>query len=525
TATITTPVAGTLYSAGQTLNFAGSGSDPETGNLPASAFTWRIDFHHDTHTHPALPSTSGITSGSYAIPNRGEVSANVWYRIHLTVKDRAGLTYSTYRDVRPRTATITLATQPAGLQVTLGGQPRTTPISVVGVVGMIRSIGAVSPQTVNGVTYVFSSWSDGGAATHEIVTPATNTTYTAVYRASTADTTPPTVVITAPRPNYSYNDFAPLTQATGTASDTGGSNVAQVRTQLYSYDTATYWNGSTWVATATELPATGTTSWSFTLPALEDGRYALRATARDGAGNLSTPQSVDFWIDNVAPTLVVYYPKPDITYSYSVPDANGAVWDSGPGVAQVRSRLRRASDGFYWNGSGWVASQSELVAQLTFEETQTRWKTFFPPLESGGYTVQAIARDYVGNTALSEVVPFTVSLPSAPSATMASAAASTGGSNNLSTAVAPAATSSVHLDFVPALDSVTATDVEHYVVEINGQIVPVQRASSSASAHRVTLSLLPGTLRVGDKVVVWWTGLSDAQGRPLAAGSWQGKAS
>ena len=118
TANITAPPAGTLYAGGDTVNFAGSGNDPETGALPASAFTWRIDFHHDTHFHPFLADTTGITSGLFIAPTRGEVSANVFFRIHLTVRDPAGLTTEVTRDVLPRTSTITLATSPPGLQAT-----------------------------------------------------------------------------------------------------------------------------------------------------------------------------------------------------------------------------------------------------------------------------------------------------------------------------------------------------------------------------------------------------------------------
>jgi glucose/arabinose dehydrogenase len=137
-ATITAPAANTLYAGGDVIAFAGTGSDPETGGLPPSAFTWRVDFHHDTHIHPFMADTSGITSGSFTIPTRGEVSANVWYRIHLTVRDSAGLTSEVTRDVLPRVSTITLQTTPAGLQVTLDGQPVTTPFSVSSVVGIIR---------------------------------------------------------------------------------------------------------------------------------------------------------------------------------------------------------------------------------------------------------------------------------------------------------------------------------------------------------------------------------------------------
>jgi len=181
-ATITAPANNTLYSAGDTIAYSGTGTDPEDGNLPASAFTWQVDFHHDTHLHPFIPATSGATGGTFTIPRVGETSANVWYRIHLTVKDSGGLTSTTYVDVVPRKVTLSLATSPSGLQVTLDGQPVTAPASVVGVVGLTRTLGVVSPQTAGGVSYEFVSWSDGGTAIHSINTPASNTTYTATFR-------------------------------------------------------------------------------------------------------------------------------------------------------------------------------------------------------------------------------------------------------------------------------------------------------------------------------------------------------
>lgn len=181
TATISTPTTGTSYRGGQTISYSGAGSDPEDGTLPASAFTWEVVFHHDTHTHPFIAATSGSTSGSFVIPDQGETATNVFYRIHLTVRDSAGVTHTTTRDIVPQTSNITLQTNPAGLQVTLDGSPVTTPTTVASVVGMRRSLGVVSPQTSGGNTYSFSSWSDAGAATHDIVTPATNTTYTATF--------------------------------------------------------------------------------------------------------------------------------------------------------------------------------------------------------------------------------------------------------------------------------------------------------------------------------------------------------
>lgn len=181
-AAITSPANRTLYNAGDTITYSGTGTDPEDGNLPPSAFTWQVDFHHDGEVDVFRPPVSGSTSGSFTIPTRGETSANVFYRIRLTVRDSGGQTNSTFVDVVPRTVQLTFTTEPAGLRVTLENQPVTTPRNIDSVVGLIRRLGVVSPQTVDGVSYEFESWSDGGAASHEIVTPAVPTTYTARFR-------------------------------------------------------------------------------------------------------------------------------------------------------------------------------------------------------------------------------------------------------------------------------------------------------------------------------------------------------
>jgi Glucose / Sorbosone dehydrogenase len=176
-AAITQPPSGATYAAGNVINYAGTGNDVEDGSLPRSRFTWWVDLHHNSHTHPQVLPVSGSKTGSFTIPTSGETSANVFYRIHLRVRDSGGLTREVTRDIRPRKATVTLATNPLGLQLRLDGQPVTAPYSFVGVVGIRRSLEAVSPQSGR----VFSSWSDGGARIHTIATPAANTTYTARY--------------------------------------------------------------------------------------------------------------------------------------------------------------------------------------------------------------------------------------------------------------------------------------------------------------------------------------------------------
>jgi hypothetical protein len=127
-----------------------------------------------------VPDTVG-ESGSFTIPALGETSANVWYRVHLTVKDSWGMTGSSFMDVTPNTVNLDFETDPPGLQVRVDGPPKTTPASLESVVGLQRTIGVVSPQVLNNQAYVFSSWAHGGPATQDIQTPAADTTYVASY--------------------------------------------------------------------------------------------------------------------------------------------------------------------------------------------------------------------------------------------------------------------------------------------------------------------------------------------------------
>ncbi len=193
-AVIHQPDTGATYRGGDVIAFSGTATDAEEGALPASALTWRVDFHHDEHSHPHMLETSGVSSGTFTIADRGETSANVFYRVILRVEDSAGLTHSTYVDIQPRTSSVTLASNVPGAQLTLDGVSVASPHTFVGVEGIVRTIGANTPFTTSGVSYDFTSWSDGGQRVHTISTPTNDTTYTATYT--------PTA-----QPNLFYDNF------------------------------------------------------------------------------------------------------------------------------------------------------------------------------------------------------------------------------------------------------------------------------------------------------------------------------
>lgn len=179
---IDAPAFGAHYDGGMALDFAGSAVDPETGPLGPDAFTWRIDFHHDDHTHPALPLTAGVAGGTYDIPSIGETSTGVFYRVILQVQDPSGLTATATRDVLPNLGTITVETDPGGLEVHVDTTEHVAPASIPGVIGMTRLLSADSPQSVGGVPYAFTGWSDGLGSPRTILFPAAPVTYVAHFQ-------------------------------------------------------------------------------------------------------------------------------------------------------------------------------------------------------------------------------------------------------------------------------------------------------------------------------------------------------
>jgi glucose/arabinose dehydrogenase len=367
-ATVLTPAEGTTYNAGDTITFTGGGTDAEDGDLPPSAYAWDVVFYHDAHTHPGPTIGPGPTgdarSGSFVIPDEGETDTNVFYRIALTVTDSSGLTYTATRDVAPNVVTLSVNATPTspddGLQVTVDGQPRRTPYSTTSVVGMKRTIGAISPQTLGTTQYLFDSWSDGGAETHEITTPATDTTYTAAYRLG--DTEPPETTIDS-GPTVT-NDTTP--DFTFSSSEPGSTFQCQV-------DTAG------WEACTSPR----------TLATQAQGEHNFWVRAVDGAGNVDpTPASRPFTVDTTKPTV-----------SLTAPTA-------GSTVSGTISLAATASDAVGVTAAKWFVDGVEVASDYDGAPWTKSWST--TKVVDGSHKIYAKAKDAAGNWGTSASVSFTV---------------------------------------------------------------------------------------------------------------------
>lgn len=155
------PVAGSTYKAGDVINFSGHADDNEDGVIPNENMSWRIDFHHNTHSHPGMPWTSGINSGTFTIPASGETASDVWYRIHYNVHDQDGLLKSVYTDITPELGKVDVLSEPVGLDVALDGVFQQTPYQIEGVQGISRFISPPIKQVRGNNLYFFTEWNDG----------------------------------------------------------------------------------------------------------------------------------------------------------------------------------------------------------------------------------------------------------------------------------------------------------------------------------------------------------------------------
>ncbi|MBI1826092.1 MAG: PQQ-dependent sugar dehydrogenase [Planctomycetes bacterium] len=188
TATILQPTDGSFFVAGDVISWSGDGTDGHGASLPASAFTWDIDFLHAGHVHPGLHAV-GVKSGTFPIPTSGhDFSGNTRYRFQLTVTLPNGLTGVESVIVWPTKVNLTFDTVPSGRTIHLDGIAQPTPLVYDTLVNFQHSIEAPDQSTPTTI-YTFDHWSDGGAQLHTITVPATAATYTATFTGA-PNTTP-----------------------------------------------------------------------------------------------------------------------------------------------------------------------------------------------------------------------------------------------------------------------------------------------------------------------------------------------
>ena len=216
TITAMSPAASLTWAVGETISFSATATDPQQ-SLADSAFSWSLTIEHCPsvcHSHP-LTTWSGQRTGSFPAPDHEYPSDLL---LQVTVTDSQGLTDTETVQLDPKSVPMTFASNPTGAALTVAGAGVFAPHNQTFIQGSNFNVSAPPTRVVGGANYNFTSWSDGGAATHAVVAPATATTLTASY---TRQNRLPTVTVSA----NPTSGPAPLTvNFTTNASDPDGDN-------------------------------------------------------------------------------------------------------------------------------------------------------------------------------------------------------------------------------------------------------------------------------------------------------------
>src|SRR5207248_2008108 len=179
TAVIDIPADGLTWKVGDVITFSGHATDPEEGNLPPSKLTWLLsEWYGSPPRKRASQEWISVAGGSFTTWNASYATS---LELVLTATDSDGMTNSQSVFLYPERVNVTLQSSPPGLQLSFNGTKVAAPFSQAVIVGSTNTIAAPSRQAQGDATYAFASWSDGGAASHNVTASAADATFTATF--------------------------------------------------------------------------------------------------------------------------------------------------------------------------------------------------------------------------------------------------------------------------------------------------------------------------------------------------------
>jgi glucose/arabinose dehydrogenase/PKD repeat protein len=297
-ASIDSPVDGSTYRDGETVQLHGSGTDPEDGALPESAFHWTVRLHHGDHVHLLTRFDATTTPSFVALDDH---DADSYYEVTLRVTDSHGLQGTRTITLRPETVGLTLESVPPGAPLSYGNIRGVGPMVRTAAVGYRTTISAAGSFVAGGREWIFERWSDGGARLHDVTVPASAATITAHYRGvgdvpgnpppgaslptppaggAARDVTPPVVRITSPARRVRVSGRITVRAS---ASDNVGIRAVQFRLDGKKLGRA-------------DARAPFRVRWN--TRRRRNGGHRLTAVARDGAGNSTTSRVVRVTVRN-----------------------------------------------------------------------------------------------------------------------------------------------------------------------------------------------------------------------------------
>jgi glucose/arabinose dehydrogenase len=174
---ITSPSSTARFSVGQTITVQAAATDAQDGTLSGTSLRWTVRIRHNSHTHPYATGTGSSITVTMPAPEDLAATETSWLEAIVVATDSQGQSSYTSQRLLPTTVNISFASNPSGQTLTVNGVNITTPKTVKSWPNYNLRVNA--PNQGN---QVFQSWSDGGAQSHTITTPASSSSYTATFR-------------------------------------------------------------------------------------------------------------------------------------------------------------------------------------------------------------------------------------------------------------------------------------------------------------------------------------------------------
>jgi glucose/arabinose dehydrogenase len=177
TVSISSPNPGRKFAVGESITLSASASDAQDGTLTGNSIQWTVLRRHNDHTHPYATGSGNILTIQGPEPEDLQAATNSSLEVTVTARDSAGLAADDSLTLEPKKVNLQFKTSPNGLNLVIDNTTTVTaPATVVSWEGWKVNISAPAQAG-----YSFQSWSDGGAASHQITTPGNATVFTATF--------------------------------------------------------------------------------------------------------------------------------------------------------------------------------------------------------------------------------------------------------------------------------------------------------------------------------------------------------
>jgi glucose/arabinose dehydrogenase len=177
------PSDGLRWGVGQSIHFSGTAKDGGGEPLEKSHLYWRARLYHcpggpeSCHAHP-LEVFPAVESGDLIAPDH-DLPSHI--ELSLTATDARGLSATETVNLYPNVSFLGIRSEPPGIAISAGLQTEATPFGVEAIENSSVEVSAPATAQIDGVTYTWRKWSDGGARAHAIIAPPGPKDYVAEY--------------------------------------------------------------------------------------------------------------------------------------------------------------------------------------------------------------------------------------------------------------------------------------------------------------------------------------------------------